>query len=162
MPTISEEIERISKLPKQIRLAGFLARLAALDELGAQLRTGKDNSDKWSAEDEKKWDDLGDEVEAWHYALSEAEHELLRPIVNFMACLCRGEDPEENIRVTYELLPTGKYAKQVQQTNDRVEAAARIVEGAAAGSTVGWYIESCRQMAEQIRLLKSVKKNESA
>lgn len=110
--TVSEEIKRISALPKQIRLAGYLKRLAELDEWGAILRTGKDGNDKWSPEDEQKWDDLCDGMDAWFYALSAEEHELLRPIVNFMACLCRGEDPEEHLKVSYEFVPTGKYGKK--------------------------------------------------
>ena len=110
--TVSERIKEIAKLPKQIRLAGYLKRLAELDEWGAILRTGKDDSDKWSPEDEKKWDDLCDELDAWFYAVTPEEHELIRPITNFMACLCRGEDPEEHLKISVELLPTGKYGKK--------------------------------------------------
>jgi hypothetical protein len=36
----------------------------------------------------------------------------MKPIMNFMACLCRGEDPEEHLKVTYEFVPTGKYGKK--------------------------------------------------
>lgn len=110
--TVSDRIEEISKLPKIIRLAGYLKTLAALDECGAILRTGKDGRDEWTPEEEKRWEELDDEFEPWHYALTEEEHELIKPIVNFMACLCRGEDPEEHLKVTYEFVPTGKYGKK--------------------------------------------------
>lgn len=109
---LSEEIKRIAALPKQIRLAGYLKRLAALDELGAILRTGKPFDDKWSPEDDQKWENCCNELEAWGFALTVEERELLKPISSFMACLCRGEDPEEHVKITIKLLPKGKYGKK--------------------------------------------------
>lgn len=104
--------EEIIKLPKIVRLAGYLSNLAKLDEYGAKLRTKYDKDESWTREDEKEWDDLCDLNDPWHYALSSEEHQLLEPIVLFMSCLCRGEDPSENIKLTYELLPTGKYGNK--------------------------------------------------
>jgi hypothetical protein len=102
-------VEEISLLSKIERLSGYLARMAAIDELGAKLRVKGEDED-WTEEEQNAWDELCDEADPWFYALSDAEKELLKPIENFMACLCRGEDPEEHIKLTYEFLPGGKYS----------------------------------------------------
>ena len=97
------QIKEIHELPKIVRLAGYLARLALLDEVGAKLRTSKEDED-WTQEEEERWYTLVDEIENWEYGLSREEHNLLKPISSFMACLCRGEDPEEHLKLTCEFL----------------------------------------------------------
>ncbi len=85
--------QEIMLLPKPVRLAGYLARMAAVDELGAQLRCSKED-EQWSEEEQAQWEALCDAVDPWFYALSSEEKQLLNPVIVFMACFARGEDPE--------------------------------------------------------------------
>lgn len=114
---LREATETIRAMPKIMRLAGYLKRLAALDDCGARLRIihkneSTDCDEKWTFDEHAEWDGLCDVIEPWEDALSPEEKKLLEPMTNFMACLCRGEDPEEHVKVTIELLPTGKYVKK--------------------------------------------------
>jgi len=109
--------QEIAALPKILRLAGYLSRMAAADEVGARLRLAHakestDHDEKWTAEEEAEWERVTDEIDPWWYALTEEEKVLLNPVSVFTACLCRGEDPEEHIKLTWEPVPTGKYGKK--------------------------------------------------
>ena len=96
--------EEIIKLPKPVKLAGYLATLVKLDECGAKLRTKYNKDDTWTEEDLNEFDNLCDLCDPWYYALSSEDHQLLEPIVLYMACLCRGENPNEKIKLSYELI----------------------------------------------------------
>jgi len=114
--------QEIAVLPKILRLAGYLSRLAVADECGARLRLAHkhestDYDEKWTPEEEAEWERLTDAIEPWWYALSDEEKKLLNPVEVFMAHLCRGEDPEEHIRLILELVPTGKYGKNHEADN---------------------------------------------
>ena len=111
---ISMNVEQIKQLPKILRLIGYLSRSSKLSECGAKLRLAHiheatDADERWTDEEEAEWDNLCDNVNPWWEALSNEEKILLKPLECFMACLCRGEDPEEHIKLTMELI--GKYAK---------------------------------------------------
>lgn len=111
--TINYEIDRIRALPKVQRLAGYLARLAALDEVGARFRTNKED-EEWTEEEHNEWDKYCDELDPWWYALSEEEKCSVNYVENYMACLCRGELPEEQYpRFKEQYLVAEEYYKNL-------------------------------------------------
>lgn len=107
-------VEEITALPKIVRVAGYLSKMALLDECGAKLRVAHahhstDHDEKWTPEEEAEWDRLCDDLDPWWDALSAEEKAMINPIIVFSACLCRGEDPSEHVKLKVEHLPTGKY-----------------------------------------------------
>ncbi len=107
----------IASLPKIERLAGYLKVLAELDACGAMLRTthateSNDYDEKWTPEEEMWWDACCDQCDPWWDALSKEEKASLNPIIVYMACLCRGEDPDEHLKLSVEFVPTGKYGSK--------------------------------------------------
>jgi hypothetical protein len=49
-----EEIERIKAMPRTLRLAGYLARSAAVTEFGAMMRLDVED-DEWTPEERICW-----------------------------------------------------------------------------------------------------------
>ena len=101
------KVQEIRELSKVVRLAGYIARLAAFDEMGAKISARKED-EQWTTEENTEWEKMCDEFDAWHYGLSVQEHETIAPISTFMAYLCHGEDPDEHIKLTYEIVSADK------------------------------------------------------
>ncbi len=94
MPTVKEQTEAIRQLHPAVRMAGYLARVAALAELGARLRT-RFPDDNFPDKDQQDWDRLSDECDPWYDALSEPELYAVRYMDRVLGPLTCGELPAD-------------------------------------------------------------------
>jgi hypothetical protein len=91
-----EQSQEIRLMPQNLRLAGYLLVEAKLTCLLSELRLNYDDDKNWPEEDEKKYEDLCDELDPWWYALSEEEKAFLQPITIRHAVLSNGESITNN------------------------------------------------------------------
>ena len=94
-PKTDEEIKSLTPLE---RMAGYLLVQAKLAMVGAQLRhkyhdVKTSNSEGWNEEEERRWDEIADELDPWFYATSEEEKIAISPATEILGYLTRAEWP---------------------------------------------------------------------
>ncbi len=84
--------EEIKKMRPVERVAGYLARMAEIAEVGARLRNGIEED--WTTEEESEWDRVVDASDPWYQALTPDEFDAISKFDSeVLAPLCRGEWP---------------------------------------------------------------------
>jgi len=109
-------ITEIEKLTPQERVAGYLALLAKLSEIGARLRT-KYNDDEWTDEEQAEWDACTDELDPWFYAMKEDEKKAVQVVDSILGPLTRAEWPIINkdvLEAKRELAQLTRFAERQQ------------------------------------------------
>jgi hypothetical protein len=89
--TIKQSVQEIRQLHPTVRIAGYIARAAKINELGAKLRTVKQD-EEWTEEESKNWEDLCSDLDPWWIALSQQEKEYVVKFDEAFGAICRGED----------------------------------------------------------------------
>jgi hypothetical protein len=87
------KMKEIEALTPAERLSGYLLVSAKLAVLGSRLRKGGRADRTWTQKENDEWDAIVDEMNPWHYALSESEKEVLSKVDIFIAALTCGEYP---------------------------------------------------------------------
>jgi len=88
---LQDQIDQISKLSPQERMAGYLARSSEHAVVGARIRKDGRDDWSWSIEESDEFDTAGEAIDPWWEALSAKERKAVEPAALIIARLCRAD-----------------------------------------------------------------------